>query len=418
MCYTVKSIDDVRSLVAAARGLAGLVDLTTLASRACREARDLVGADFALISACRHPELLELVAADGVNIPSAAAEQRRGRGLGWLAADLDDTPTVRLDGPWGVLQDTPTGPLDQALVARLENDPVMAIAASHGARFLTACPVVFGGGLVGSLFVAWRGDDYEQQRSAELLWELAASLAPLMVRAVSARRAGDAAVAHERAEIAQHLHDTAGQALFTISLAAQGLREALTSATALSNSQAAADGAPGQVVDVVAATETVKRIEHAAAEASTYLREAMHTLLPPSEALDAGLRREIASFTRRSRIPTEPVVLGTPVTTTDAVDETVLLAVREGLNNVERHANASSVSVTLSFRPEHVVLVVQDDGAGIGDMRAATALPGKVAGMGIPNLRHRVGALGGELSLTNGEDGGASLLITLPLDLV
>ena len=37
--------------------------------------------------------------------------------------------------------------------------------------------------------------------------------------------------------------------------------------------------------------------------------------------------------------------------------------------------------------------------------------------MGVPNLRHRVGALGGELSLTNGEDGGASLLITLPLDL-
>src|ERR1700754_2673149 len=112
MCYTVKSIDDVRSLVAAARGLAGLVDLTTLASRACREARDLLGADFALISACRHPDLLELVAADGVNIPSAAAEHRRGRGLGWLAAELDDTPTVRLDGPWGVLQDTPTGPLD------------------------------------------------------------------------------------------------------------------------------------------------------------------------------------------------------------------------------------------------------------------------------------------------------------------
>lgn len=412
MCYTVKSIDDVRSLVAAARGLAGLVDLDTLASRACRETRALLDVDFALISACRQSDLLELVAADGLEIPSAAAEQRRGRGLGWLAADLDDTPTVRIDEPCRVLEDTPTGPLDQSLVCRLEHDPVIAIVTSHGARFLTACPIRFGGITVGCLFVARRTDEADQRRTAELLWELAASIAPLMMRAVSARRAGEVAVVQERATIAQHLHDTAGQALFTISLAAQGLRESLTVAAYPRTAECV-----DQTIDIVAAADTVKRIEHAAAEASTYLREAMHTLLPPSEALDVGLRREVQAFKRRSRIPAETIILGTPVATSDSVDETILLVVREGLNNIERHANASSVSVTLSYRPEDVVVLVQDDGDGLANTPVATALPGKIAALGIPNLRHRVEAHAGQLCLSDSEDGGTGLLVTLPLGL-
>lgn len=36
MCYTVKSIDDVRNLVLATRGLSGVTDLPGLVSKACR----------------------------------------------------------------------------------------------------------------------------------------------------------------------------------------------------------------------------------------------------------------------------------------------------------------------------------------------------------------------------------------------
>jgi signal transduction histidine kinase len=413
MCYTVKSIDDVRNLVAAARGLAGLIDLDTLTSRACRQVCELVGADIAIVSVCRRPDVLELAATDGLDRPSVAVEQVRSRGLGWLAVELDDTPSVRMLGSERVLEDTPATVLDQSLLAELEDDPVMALAAAHGSHRLTACPVTFGGTPLAALFVGHRTEEPVTARAAELLWEFSASLAPLMVTALTANRAGEIAAQQERARIAQQLHDTAGKMLFTISLTAQGLREAFASPEARETVEGAASP-PGRV-DFETVLAATKRIEHEAAEASMYLRQAMHTLLPADDALVVGLRRDVESFARRSAIPAETVILGTPVTASDAVDETVLLAVREGLHNVERHASASSVSVTLTYRPLDLAVMVQDDGVGLAEVPTITPLPGKAAGLGIPSLTQRVRALGGELCLRNGEDGGAGLLVTLPL---
>ncbi|MGE3253271.1 sensor histidine kinase [Pseudonocardia sp.] len=396
----MKSIDDVRSLVAAARGLAGLVDLGTLTSRACRHLRDLVGCDATVIAVYRKPDQLEIAATEGLPMPAEEACSRHGHGLGRLAFDLDDTPCVRLHETGPRLEDTPTVQLGQDLVARLHGDPVLELAASAGLGRVMACPVEFGGAPLGVLYIGRRGDTPIGLRDAELVWEFAASLAPLMVTALTAQRAGEVAAQEERARIAQQLHDTAGQMLFAISLAARDLRQT-------------ADVHGG--VDTQTLVDSAKRIEYEAAQASVCLRNAMHTLLPAGEALPVSLRRDVATFSRRSGVPAEVIVLGTPTDTSDIVDETVLGAVREGLHNVERHAAASSVSVTLTYRPLDLALLVQDDGVGLHELPPITPLPGKAPGLGIPGLRQRVRALGGDLSLCNGEDGGASLLITCPL---
>jgi signal transduction histidine kinase len=220
-----------------------------------------------------------------------------------------------------------------------------------------------------------------------------------MVTAITAARAGEIAVQEERARIAQHLHDTAGQILFTISLSAQDLRE-----------RAAADA-----LDAGAVAEGVKRIEYEAAQASAVLRQTMHSLLPAGEALPVTLRRDVATFSRRSGIPAEAIVLGTPVETTDLIDDTIVTVVREGLHNVERHAGASTVSVTLTYRPLDMAVLIQDDGRGLSRVPTITPLPGKARGLGIPGLQQRVRAAGGELDLHNGEDGGTVLLVSLPL---
>lgn len=400
MCYTVKSIDDVRRLVAAARGLAGLVDLDALVSRACRQLRGLVGEDVAVISVCEHPDLLTVCSAEGLAVPRTIPDSRRGEGLGWLAVRLDDTPAVVLDADGPVrLEDTPAAELDQALLAAVGDDPLLRVAARAGVRRTMACPIEFGGATLGCLFVARTADTPFDTRVPELLWEFAASLAPLMVTAITAARAGEIAVQEERARIAQHLHDTAGQMLFTISLTAQDLRER------------AASGA----LDPAGVAAGTERIEFEAAQASAVLRQAMHTLLPPGEALPVTLRRDVASFSRRSGIAAEAIVLGAPVETSDLVDDTIVAVVREGLHNVERHARASTVSVTLTYRPLDVAVLIQDDGRGLSRVPAITPLPGKARGLGIPGLHQRVRAAGGELSLRAGEDGGTGLLVSLPL---
>jgi len=400
MCYTVKSIDDVRELVAAARGLAGLVDLDALVLRACRQLHGLVGEDVAAVAVCEHPDQLTVASATGMTVPATIPHTRRGEGLGWLAVELDDTPVVRLgpDGP-EAMEDTPATRIDQTLLDGVRDDPLLRVAARSGVRRVVACPVGFGGATLGCLYVGRRTDQPFDARIPELLWEFAASLAPLMVTAVTAARAGEIAVAQERARIAQHLHDTAGQMLFAISLTAQDLRERAVTGD----------------VDGGAVTGAATQIEHEAAKASAVLRQAMHTLIPPGEALPVTVRRDVAAFSRRSGIPAETIVLGTPVETSDLVDDTIVAVVREGLHNVERHARASTVSVTLTYRPLDVAVLVQDDGCGLTVVPTVIPLPGKARSLGLPGLHQRVRAAGGELSLRSGEDGGAGLLASLPL---
>ncbi|GAA4559452.1 GAF domain-containing sensor histidine kinase [Pseudonocardia xishanensis] len=378
MCYMVTSIDDVRNLVAAARGLSGLVDLDALTTRAGRRMHALIGLDIAAISVVVRPDELSVASVEGLPEAQVGARSPRGRGLGWRAFELDDTPTASL----------PDSTLD---------DPLAAAAAQAGIRHLMACPVEFGGAPLGALYVGTRTENQPDLRVAALLWEFAASLGPLMSTALRVRKAGESAVLTERARIAHQLHDTAEQLLFGISLSAEQIRESVDD--------------PAEIIVLS------KRIEHDAAEVSQRLRGAMHTLLPPRDALVVAVRHDVERFSARSRIAAEAVVLGTPVASPDHVDEVVASVVSEGLHNVERHSDASSVMVTLTYRPLGLAVLIQDDGRGLPQPPAtiAAGLPGKSRGLGLSSLRQRVRALGGTLDLRNGEDGGASLLVTLPL---
>jgi hypothetical protein len=56
--------------------------------------------------------------------------------------------------------------------------------------------------------------------------------------------------------------------------------------------------------------KSAREIEAEAADASAYLREAMHNLMPPAEALPVTIRRDVTTFSARTGIATEVVTLG------------------------------------------------------------------------------------------------------------
>src|SRR5882757_7061177 len=49
MCYEIKSIDDVRQLATATRGLSGLLDLSFLVKKASQSLRPLLGTDLVAV---------------------------------------------------------------------------------------------------------------------------------------------------------------------------------------------------------------------------------------------------------------------------------------------------------------------------------------------------------------------------------
>ncbi len=88
-----------------------------------------------------------------------------------------------------------------------------------------------------------------------------------------------------------------------------------------------------------------------------------------------------------------------------AVATAIHRVVQEALTNVVRHAGATRVVVTLRYAPTSVVVDVQDNGNGAGQV---------VDGNGIAGMRERVAALGGALTAGAGKT-GFTVRATIPI---
>lgn len=90
------------------------------------------------------------------------------------------------------------------------------------------------------------------------------------------------------------------------------------------------------------------------------------------------------------------------------VRRNVLLAVKEALNNVLRHAKAGEVLVTVAWRRDELRVVVRDDGCGF-DPRVAGA------GDGLRNMAERAREAGGRLVVDSHPGDGCRVLLQVPM---
>jgi signal transduction histidine kinase/ligand-binding sensor domain-containing protein len=97
----------------------------------------------------------------------------------------------------------------------------------------------------------------------------------------------------------------------------------------------------------------------------------------------------------------------------------LLLALKESLNNVARHAAATEVRIGLSLQRSGLTLTIADDGRGFVPGSPASALdggnPGRSAGTGLANMRRRVESLGGTFKLVSTAGAGTTITIQVPL---
>jgi signal transduction histidine kinase len=111
----------------------------------------------------------------------------------------------------------------------------------------------------------------------------------------------------------------------------------------------------------------------------------------------------------------------------DEIRDHLVMALRESLANVARHARASRVDAEIRVTPDQVKLIVEDDGRGIaangvmapGSVRALSASRPAVrsGGDGLGNLEQRARLLGGRCAVRNGVPRGTVVDWTVPLRL-
>ncbi|MCF7549317.1 GAF domain-containing protein [Pseudonocardia sp. WMMC193] len=261
--------------------------------------------------------------------------------------------------------------------------------ADEGIRRLLAVPVVADGRTLGVLAVGVRSDGAFGSVAAQHAGTIADEIARAVEVADRARAAREAAVHAERSRLAAELHDSVGALLFAIGSGMAGLVESSSADPVL---RARLEQLRGQAV-----------------EASTALRDSMRTLRASPTALElaVALRADCTAFTERTGTPAELVMLDDNLALDPTRRDIAVTAVREALHNVEKHAGAHGVVVTVCRRtPERLVIAVTDDGVGMA--------PDCPQGIGLATTADAVGRVGGLLTLAGDPDGGTTWRIELP----
>lgn len=239
-------------------------------------------------------------------------------------------------------------------------------------------------------YAALRGNGAFGDDAVRAVERIAGEAARALTVADRAAAGQATAVASERARIQASLHDSVGAMLFSIGAQVADLRTALPDNPVLR-------GRLGQLESDVSA-------------ASLALREALTALsaTSPERALPIELAEHCRSFQARTGVSARLVQLG-DVRPLDG-ERTALLvgAAREGLLNVEKHAGAGTVVVSIGEADGGVQLAVADDGA------VPVEVPEPGPGLGLRLLVERAARLGGRVSLVHDEDGGSTLRVMLP----
>jgi PAS domain S-box-containing protein len=198
----------------------------------------------------------------------------------------------------------------------------------------------------------------------------------------------------ERRRIAREMHDQFGEQLTALGLRIRMLKEASADRADLSS--------------------LVEALEHVAQQLD---RDVDHLVweLRPTALDDLGLRAALANYIQdwsvRVSVSAE---LHTAGLTTDRlgseIETTLYRIAQEALNNIAKHARAGHVEIILERRPDHVSLIVEDDGVGFDPV----GVDADRRGFGLLGMQERAALVGATLQIESAPGEGTTILVRMP----
>jgi signal transduction histidine kinase len=196
---------------------------------------------------------------------------------------------------------------------------------------------------------------------------------------------------HERARIARDLHDQLGANLTQVAL----LGEMAESDKHL----------PHEVED------HARQISQTARETTRALDEIVWAVNPSNDTLE-GLLTYVCKYAQeymelaglRYRLYAPPELPDTPIA--PEVRHNVFLAAKEAINNIVKHAGASSASLRLRLDAARFIIEIQDDGRGMAEAAA------KSGRNGLRNMRKRMEDIGGSFAIEPATGQGTVVRLT------
>jgi len=119
---------------------------------------------------------------------------------------------------------------------------------------------------------------------------------------------------------------------------------------------------------------------------------------------------------RGTGLPVQLRVRGRPRPVPGTTGLTLYRAVQEALTNTRQHARGVTwATVTFTWRPGELDLVMSDDGRSAGASVVSPMGATPATGMGLAGMRERVSAVGGTMTARPGPDAGWRVHVSLPL---
>jgi signal transduction histidine kinase len=211
-----------------------------------------------------------------------------------------------------------------------------------------------------------------------------------------AEHASAQAALNERARLARELHDSVSQALFAAAMHARSAEKQLT--------RSPAAGDPKLATDLEALRELTS-----AAQAE--MRALIFEMRPESlatEGLVNALARQAAAVQARTGLPVAVTGPRERLDIEAAAEEHLYRIALEALNNTVKHAQATTISISVVDLGDAVELVVSDDGTGFDSTRES---PGH---LGLQTMRERAADAGGTLEVSVRVGVGTAVRCTVP----
>jgi two-component system sensor histidine kinase DegS len=125
------------------------------------------------------------------------------------------------------------------------------------------------------------------------------------------------------------------------------------------------------------------------------------------------LRRYIQDFREKSRLSIDLHIMGEERQLAPHLEVTIFRVIQELLNNVDQHAHAAHVDVTLDLEGEAVAVTVEDDGCGF-DAEEVLAAVRERKSVGLLTIQERTEMLGGKVEIDSSVGRGTKVRLELP----
>ncbi|QBD79981.1 sensor histidine kinase [Ktedonosporobacter rubrisoli] len=232
-----------------------------------------------------------------------------------------------------------------------------------------------------------------RQRAEQLLGELASSHQQL---SLYTEQIAELAAFKERNRIARDIHDGLGHALMAISVQ---LEKALVYH----------ERNPQEALQAVGAARQVTR------EALQEVRSSVRTLrLTQDDYSCASSIALLIQHLRISQISVDYYTEGDETNFSREIRNTLYRVAQEGFTNIQKHARASKVEVTLLFAEQEARLRIHDNGGGFEPKLIREQTTEGRGGYGLQGMRERIAQVKGVFHLESKFGRGTTLLVSIP----